>query len=481
MINDPSLSSTFGQVPLSVLLPVLVALFAALAFEFVNGFHDASNAVATVIYTRSMRATHAVIFSGLFDFLGVLAAGVGVAYSIVNLFPTEMLLSDQAAGATLSMVFAVLCAAILWNLGTWYLGIPVSSSHTMIGAIVGASMGYSMHLNLPLDQGVPWDKVRSVIAALFFSPLVGFCLAALLLMVMRLVIRDQRLYDEPQGEQPPPNWIRAMLIAACGGVSFSHGSNDGQKGMGLIMLVMMALLPAGFSLNLAVSPAERLQLAARCQEAAQRLPCQSSGISLVDANRLLNAYLDGKIVDAAVAPVLSSALLETAHRLQSPLEEIPAQERALLRVTCQLECRALRKLSADPALLGCADGLENFIQYVSTWIKLAVALALGFGVTIGWKRVVVTVGEKIGKSHLSYAQGLTAQLVTSVTILLANIFRMPVSTTHVLSSGIAGSMSAQGSGLQRRTLAMILTAWVLTLPVCITLGMGLFFLFLKWA
>ena len=480
-MTTDSLLLLFEQAPLSVVASALLALLAALAFEFVNGFHDTSNAVATVIYTRSMRATPAVIYSGVLNFLGVMAAGVGVAYSVVNLFPTELLLSQRMAGVALSMVFAVLGAAILWNLGTWYLGIPASSSHTMIGAIVGVSMGYSLHLGLSVEQGVPWDKVRSVMAALLFSPLIGFLSAGLLILVMRRVLRDPRLYAEPEGEQPPPVWIRALLILTCGGVSFSHGSNDGQKGMGLIMLVLMGLLPAGFSLNLAASSAERLQLSTRCQEAAQHLSDSGSPeLAPAEMNRTLSAYLEGRISEQEVTPVLAAALRHTSQTLQSPIDQVPTHERATLRVTCQLEARALRKAHTDPVLVGCAQGLENFLQYVATWIKLAVALALGLGTMIGWKRVVVTVGEKIGKAPLSYAQGLTAQLVTTITILLADVFKMPVSTTHVLSSGVAGAMSAQGSGLQWRTLRMILLAWVLTLPVCVTLGMGLFFLFLNW-
>ena len=454
----------FDQSPaLGVLIPLGLALVAALAFEFVNGFHDTSNAVATVIYTRAMRPGPAVAFSGLLNFIGVMAAGVGVAYSVVNLFPAEALVSDQRQVAA-SLVFAVLASAIFWNLGTWYLGIPASSSHTTIGAIVGASMGYAVHAGLPLDRSLPWDRVRTVMTALLVSPLLGFFLAAAAIMLMRLVVRNRAFYAEPDLEASPPGWIRALLIASCGGVSFSHGSNDGQKGMGLVMVVLICMLPASFSLDLSASPARTAALGLSCQRAAGQISSQPRRLS--DYNPVLQDYLNGKIDTAAVSPVLAAALEQTAARLQAPLLDIPADQRAAFRSLCLLESRSMDRWlqsSSDPQVAECRHSLEQFTEYVATWIKLAVALALSLGTMVGWKRIVVTVGEKIGKTHLSYAQGAVAQTV---------------STTHVLSSGVAGSMWAEKSGLQSRTLAKIATAWVLTLPVCMTLGFGLFLIFL---
>ena len=454
-------------------LLLLLAVGGALAFEFVNGFHDTANAVATVIYTRSLRSHWAVLYSGLLNFAGVMLAGVGVAYSIVNLFPVESLMNVAGATShTLTLIFSVLGAAMVWNLGTWYLGIPASSSHALIGSILGASMGYCLQTGVPLHDGVPWDKARQVMAALLISPLFGFACAALTLTVMRRFLRDERLYTAPQGEQPPPWWIRMLLIATCGGVSFAHGSNDGQKGMGLVMLILIGMAPATFSLNLHGNPALQRGAQTACVEMAALLPDGPSKLPVEDE---LGAYLKGSQPPAS----LRQSLLRSAEVWGQPVTRLSAEERVSLRRLTTLQVKCLRKLSHErptqaQAFQAGATALEAPVQYVANWVKIAVALALSLGTLVGWKRIVVTVGEKIGKTHLTYAQGGAAQLVTATTILLADLFKMPVSTTHVLSSGIAGAMHAQGSGLQRKTLINICLAWVLTLPVCITLSLGLY-------
>jgi PiT family inorganic phosphate transporter len=452
---------------------LLLAVAGALAFEFVNGFHDTANAVATVIYTRSMRSHWAVLYSGLLNFAGVMLAGVGVAYSIVNLFPLESLMNvSGVASHTLPLIFSVLGAAMVWNLGTWYVGIPASSSHALIGSILGASMGFCLQTGVPLQEGVPWEKARQVMAALLISPLFGFACAALTLKVMRFFLRDERLYKAPQGDQPPPWWIRLLLISTCGGVSFAHGSNDGQKGMGLVMLILIGMAPAAFSLNLHGDPVLQRGAQQACVHSASLLP---EGPAQARVEDELGAYLKGSQPPSS----LRQSLLNSAQVWSRPLADLSADERISLRRITTLQVKCLRKLAQDQpgqaeALRADAAALEAPIQYVADWVKIAVALALSLGTLVGWKRIVVTVGEKIGKTHLTYAQGGAAQLVTATTILLADLFKMPVSTTHVLSSGVAGAMQAQGSGLQRRTLLHIGLAWVLTLPVCITLALGLY-------
>ena len=466
------MSSLFFEHPGSFLI-LLLALGGALAFEFVNGFHDAANAVAAVIYTRSLRSHWAVLFSGLLNFAGVMLAGVGVAYSIVNLFPIDSLLGvGTASSHTMTLIFSVLGAAMIWNLGTWYVGIPASSSHALIGSILGASMGYCLQTGVPLQEGVPWDKARSVMAALLISPLVGFACAAVTLTLMRRFLHDQRIFQAPQGDQPPPWWIRALLIATCGGVSFAHGSNDGQKGMGLVMLILIGLAPATFSLDLNGSPILRQQAQSACVEMASLLPKRPTKLQPEEE---LGAYLKG----SQPPDSLRQSLLASSQVWGQPLTNLSEAQRISLRRITTLQVKCLRKLAAEnperaAAFQAGAQSLESPIQYVATWVKISVALALGLGTLIGWKRIVVTVGEKIGKAHLTYAQGASAQLVASITILMADLFKMPVSTTHVLSSGIAGSMYAQRSGLERRTLMNICLAWVLTLPVCITLALGLY-------
>jgi PiT family inorganic phosphate transporter len=417
----------------------ILALIVALAFELVNGFHDTANAVATVIYTRSLKSSWAVVYSGLLNFIGVMAAGVGVAYSIVHLFPLDaMLPQGQVTHVAVVMIFAVLCAAIVWNVATWFVGIPVSTSHALVGAILGASMAFSLQHGVSIESGVAWGKARSVILALLFSPILGF-VAAWLLIKLAAPFVDNKAGPSTSTDSPPPWPTRLLLIATCGGVSFAHGSNDGQKGMGLMMLILMALAPTSYCLDLHASQRVNQQAVEACVSAARQSP----------------------------AP-LSASLMASA-RIWENLDALPAEQRPELRKRTTEQVRALRQI---PALAPQADVLEGRIEYVSIWVKLAVALALGIGTMIGWKRVVVTVGEKIGKSHLTYSEGASAQLVAAVTILLADRLNMPVSTTHVLSSGVAGSMAADGSGVQGKTLAQIGLAWVLTLPVCIVLGYG---------
>src|SRR6202789_771412 len=225
-----------------------IALLIALGFEFVNGFHDTANAVATVIYTISMSPTLAVVWSGSFNFLGVLLSGGTVAFGIVSLLPVELIL-QVGSGAGFAMVFALLIAAILWNLGTWYFGLPASSSHTMVGSIMGVGIANQLMNPRQGTSGVDWVQAAAVGKSLLLSPLVGFAIAWLLLLICKAVIKDKRLYEAPVGTEPPPFWIRVLLFGTCSGVSFFHGSNDGQKGMGLIMLILIGTVPTPYALK----------------------------------------------------------------------------------------------------------------------------------------------------------------------------------------------------------------------------------------
>src|SRR5579862_4357359 len=255
------------------LLPYLllgIALLVALGFEFVNGFHDTANAVATVIYTHSLEPHIAVVWSGFWNFLGVLASSGLVAFAIISLLPVELIL-QVGSKAGFAMVFALLVAAIIWNLGTWYFGLPASSSHTLIGSVIGVGIANQMMSGKSGTSGVDWGQALNIGKSLLLSPLVGFGVAALLLFAAKALIHDEKLYRAPEGNEPPPFYIRCLLILTCTGVSFFHGSNDGQKGMGLIMLILIGTVPTAYALNHAVSFRESQDFIAVSQQAAEVL------------------------------------------------------------------------------------------------------------------------------------------------------------------------------------------------------------------
>ena len=247
-----------------------VALLIALGFEFVNGFHDTANAVATVIYTNSLPPNVAVVWSGFFNFLGVLLSSGAVAFGIIALLPVELIL-QVGSSAGFAMIFALLIAAILWNLGTWWLGLPASSSHTLIGSIIGVGVANALMHGRDGTSGVDWAQATKIGYALLLSPLVGFGCAALLLLALRAFVKNRALYKEPKGDTPPPWWIRGLLIVTCTGVSFAHGSNDGQKGMGLIMLILVGTLPMAYALNRTMPADQALQFAAVAEVTQQAL------------------------------------------------------------------------------------------------------------------------------------------------------------------------------------------------------------------
>jgi PiT family inorganic phosphate transporter len=482
------MESFFGSaVGIGTIVLLVAALFLALGFEFVNGFHDTANAVATVIYTHTLTPYQAVIWSGVWNFLGVLTSSGAVAFGIVALLPVELIL-DVGSGAGFAMVFALLLSAIIWNVGTWYLGLPASSSHTLIGSIVGVGLMNSLlSSGQQFGEGVNWGKVQDTAMALLISPLVGFVAAALLLLVAKAVIRNPALYRSPEGKTPPPLWIRGLLVLTCTGVSFAHGSNDGQKGIGLIMLVLIGLLPAIFALHLDIDRAQLLGIAATSR-AAQPIFETGAGAARVDnandADRLIEQFLtSGRLEPEAMAGLafVNGRIAEVIGGHAS-LRELGRAARSRLRRDIYMVDSGIDKLVKVGATRGAEAAtlqrlrveLTPLTDYIPLWVKLAVAIALGIGTMVGWKRIVVTLGEKIGKSHLTYAQGASAELVTMSTIGLADGVGLPVSTTHILASGIAGTMFANRSGLQAGTLRNIVLAWVLTLPACMLLGSLLF-------
>lgn len=468
---------------------LFVALLIALGFEFVNGFHDTANAVATVIYTHSLPAEFAVMWSGFFNFLGVLLSSGAVAFGIVSLLPVELIL-QVGSSAGFAMVFALLIAAIVWNLGTWYFGLPASSSHTLIGSIIGVGIANAVMRGRDGTSGVDWTKATEIGYALLLSPLFGFCMAALLLLVLKFVIRNPALYAAPEGNKPPPLWIRGILIATCTGVSFAHGSNDGQKGMGLIMLILIGTVPTAYALNRALPESQVIKFQQTSEAASKVIAAKGAGHSIIgDPRPVVTQYVSLHKINEGTYPSLAVLVKDVGDQVQKygTLNKVPAEAVGNTRNDMYLTSEAIRFLMKDKendlnkeevaTLTAYKGSLDSATKFIPTWVKIAVAIALGLGTMIGWKRIVITVGEKIGKTHLTYAQGASAELVAAGTIGAADIFGLPVSTTHVLSSGVAGTMAANGSGLQMATIRNLLMAWVLTLPAAICLSAGLYVLF----
>ncbi|MGD0156147.1 MAG: inorganic phosphate transporter [Terracidiphilus sp.] len=467
-----------------------VALLIALGFEFVNGFHDTANAVATVIYTNSLPPKIAVVWSGLCNLAGVLVSSGTVAFAVITLLPVELILK-VSSGAGFAMVFALLIAAILWNLGTWWFGLPASSSHTMVGSIVGVGLANQLMNPHVGASGLDWSQVIKVLKALLISPLLGFALAGVLILISRRLFRFPALYEAPKGDQPPPWPIRALMVGTCTGVSFFHGSNDGQKGMGLIMLILIGTVPTAYALNHAVSPAEVQSFIAASEQAGQILERHVNPGTVLDpdAREEVTKYIQTKQLEPDTLLAMSQLVNEMNREVagHKSFASVPGQEQANVRNDMYLTGAALRLMEQrhdaaftveESASLKDYEGkLDKSTKFIPDWVKVAVALALGLGTMVGWKRVVVTVGEKIGKEHLTYAQGASAGLVTMATIFAADTWGLPVSTTHILSSGVAGTMAANGSGLRLSTVRNIAAGWVFTLPAAALLSGLLYFLF----
>jgi phosphate/sulfate permease len=459
----------------SLAIVLVLCLLCALAFEFINGFHDTANAVATVIYTNSLKPVQAVVWSGLWNFIGVLTGGISVAMGIINILPISTLL-DPDITHSISLVLAILFTAIIWNLGTWYLGIPCSSSHTLIGSIIGAGLGYSLIMHSgTANDAVNWAEARKIGLSLLISPLAGFGLASLMILLLKTIFKpDNVIFGEPPKGDVPPAWIRAILILTCTGVSFSHGSNDGQKGVGLIMLILVSIAPFVFALD----------------------ESKDSALLQRELNKMQATLAATNLSQLATADSAQFAQTKTnvgwmASELQKAgtIQNLPKEERFRFRQDILLMekwVKDIAKAEVVPAaqlteIKASAAQIDDYTNFAPRWVALAVALALGTGTMVGWKRIVVTIGEKIGKQHLTYAQGASAELVAASTIGLASLIGAPVSTTQVLSSGIAGTMVASNglSNLQGGTIRNIGIAWLLTFPVCLLLG-GSLFLLLRW-
>ena len=468
---------------------LFVALLIALGFEFVNGFHDTANAVATVIYTHSLPASFAVVWSGMFNLFGVLWSSGAVAFGIISLLPVELIL-QVGSSAGFAMVFALLIAAIIWNLGTWSFGLPASSSHTLIGSVIGVGITNALLHGRNGTSGVDWDQAVSIGKALLFSPVFGFALAGILLFVVKFIIPKKELFAEPKGNEPPPMWIRGILVLTCTLVSFFHGSNDGQKGMGLIMLILIGTVPTAYALNRAMPPSQVAQFETTSQAASAVIGAKAAGYNILgDPRPAVTLYVAQHKINEGTYPSLAVLVGDIAKEVTAygSIARMPVEKVGNTRNDMYLASEAIRNLMKDKendlnaqevaTLNAYKKSLDNATKFIPGWVKIVVAIALGLGTMVGWKRIVVTVGSKIGKTHLTYAQGACAEITAAATIAAADGYGLPVSTTHVLSSGIAGTMAANNSGLQLATIRNIAMAWVLTLPAAMAISGALYFIF----
>ena len=489
-----NISQDFSNVTLGSIWPyalLILALAIALGFEFVNGFHDTANAVATVIYTHSLDPNIAVVWSGLCNLTGVLLSTGTVAFTVITLLPVELIL-QVSAGAGFAMVFALLIAAIIWNLSTWWFGLPASSSHTMVGSIIGVGVANQlMSAHGSGTSGVDWEQATKVFKVLLISPVIGFGAAAILFLLSKWLIKYPELYEAPKDNAPPPWPIRLLLVLTCTGVSFFHGSNDGQKGMGLIMLILIGTVPTAYALNHAVTPSQVQDFIAASEQAGRVLDrhVDKTGILGADARAEVTDYIRTKQIQPDTVLALRELVEDLNHEvaLYKEFKSVPPGQQTNVRNDMYVASEGIRLMQKNhnpvftpdenAALANYKSKVDKATKFIPTWVKVAVALALGLGTMVGWKRIVVTVGEKIGKEHLTYAQGATAELVAMATIFAADNFGLPVSTTHVLSSGVAGTMAANRSGLQISTIRNIAAAWVFTLPAAALLSGTLFWVF----
>jgi PiT family inorganic phosphate transporter len=454
---------------------LIFALIMVILFEATNGFHDAANAVATVIYTKSLGPGQAVVLSGVMNFIGVVVGGIAVAYALVELLPAEVL-SPPDGGPAVAMLVSLFVAALFWNIGTWWLALPNSSSHCLIGALIGVALGNAFARSRSVAEGVHWAQLWKVLEALAISPILGFVLAGGLYLLCRKTLHDENLY-KPVGDRPPIWWMRGILILTCSGVSFAHGTNDGQKSIGLIMLTIIGLFPATYALNPTAHVS--LQDLARVMQQAQPLVERYGDDEKNDTLSAIRA-IEQRAHEPATSAETTAKPARFAVGSTSPTAKARSSVRDdVYRVISQLkhaeETQGISESDKKEAqALG--KNLGRAVEYAPTWVRLLSALCLGVGTMIGYQRIVKTLGERLGNVHLTPAQGASTELISAILIGTAGFTGLPVSTTHIVTSGIGGTMVTSGAGLRYGMMSRIVIAWLVTLPVTIVIAGGLYYL-----
>jgi PiT family inorganic phosphate transporter len=460
---------------------LIFALIMVMMFEATNGFHDAANAVATVIYTKSLQPAQAIVLSGVMNFAGVMIGGIAVAYALVELLPAEVL-SPPDGGPAVAMLVSLFVAALTWNIGTWWLGLPNSSSHCLIGSLIGVALGNAFARSRSVVDGVHWPQLWKVLEALALSPLLGFVLAGALYFLCRKTLHDKHLYA-PVKDKPPIWWLRGILILTCSGVSFAHGTNDGQKSIGLIMLTIIGIFPATYALN----PTAGMSIPAISAVMQQALPLveRYGDDEKADAHAAVESMRGRAVAAESGADGGTEGGLRVGRRaLELGSESPTAKRRSSIRDDVYQVVSELRHAEDAKGISphdkkqaqGLAKQLGKAVEYAPLWVRILSALCLGVGTMFGYTRIVKTLGERLGNVHLTPAQGAAAEVVSAVLIGTAGFTGAPVSTTHIMTSGIAGTMVTSGAGLKYGMISRIVIAWVFTLPVTILIAGGLYYL-----
>jgi len=485
------LLDALNNVSILTICLLLLSLGIALFYEMINGFHDTANAVAMIIYTNSMKAKYSVFMSGVMNFVGVLMGGIGVAYSIVHLLPVDIMVETNQ-NASLAMVYSILIAAVIWNFGTWYFALPVSSSHSLIGSIVGVSATFGVMNGFDLSHSVNWKVVYTVLTGLALSPLLGWGFAFILMRLARKYIHNPKLFKSPSTEEKkkhPSFWARVGIVATGAGVSFAHGSNDGQKGIGLMMIILIGILPNYYALNMDSHHYRIVQTKDAANNLARFYADNNEALmQLISEKRLISALKTKNTIAECNLDQVQTSMYSLGSKLEGihSYDQLSSDDIWSIRTTILCADNFFSQAEKTYLLIDKDKAdyigiqrkhLVSPIEYAPYWVIMAVALAIGIGTMIGYQRIVLTIGEKIGSKPINYMQGTVAQATAMLTILLANFAHAPVSTTHILSSAVTGSMVAEpDGGIQKGMVKIILISWLFTLPVTALLGSGIYML-----
>ena len=477
-----------------------IVLVLVLLYEAINGFHDTANAIAIVIYTRTMSVYHAVMMAGIFNFLGVLFGGLSVAYTIIHILPIDLLL-DVGSTYGLSVVFSILLSCIIWNFGTWYIGLPTSSSHTLIGSIIGINIINSWMNAKSIVDGLNISIIINIFLSLILSPIISLFIASCFIFFLRRywnnTKKQARIHMTPanreriDGKKKPPFWTRIAIIISAVGVSYSHGANDGQKGIGLVMLALIGIIPGKFSVNMNASNYEitrtRDAIYHFQQYCLQHTKLIKNNFQMhKNKKKIFSSHTElfhGNIINTDKIIQQAQNLLNNLHNYNQLSENQRSKMRCILLCISDMVDKVIKKpnilLKNKLFLLNLKKDLLKTIEYAPIFVILIIALALSLGTMIGWRNVVITISNKIGKKDMSYAHGISAQITAATSIGIASYSGIPISTTHILSSAVAGAMLADGCGVQISTIKNIIMAWILTFPICAILSAYIYWIFIQ--